>query len=446
MKTPPCLCLRRWQDGLLPAAFLAALLSSGTLFAAVIGTNPPVPALTRERIENLPMGTRAAWQDYLKRSTERRKSDQAYFRNEMRAHGIPNSTPPPADHGVRSLPLNNQPVWYRGAEASNIAANVISFQTPAGGWSKNLNLARHARAPGELFGPENGSQLLGPDDFDAPLEGRWNYVGTIDNDATTSELRFLAKVIAAVGSEQGASYKTAFLHGLDYLLAAQYPNGGWPQVWPLQGGYHDAITVNDGAMLNVLELLRNISEGTDEFGFVSAENRLRAGASFQRGLTCLLAAQVQVNQRRTVWCQQYEALTLEPASARNYELPALTSGESAGILSYLMELPSPDSKVVAAVHAAAAWFEQTKLMNVAFKNTGTDGRHLVAAPGGGPIWSRYYQIGDDRPIFGDRDKSIHDTVDEISFERRQGYSWYSDSAKRVLEHYARWSRQHPVGK
>jgi PelA/Pel-15E family pectate lyase len=111
-----------------------------------------------------------------------------------------------------------------------------------------------------------------------------------------------------------------------------------------------------------------------------------------------------------------------------------------------MQLPDPSPEIVTAVHAAAAWFEKTKLMNVAFKSTGSDGRHLVTAPGNGPIWSRYYEIGDDKPIFGDRDKSIHDNVDEISKERRRGYSWYTDTAKRALEHYARWSKTHPVGK
>jgi pectinesterase len=32
-------------------------------------------------------------------------------------------------------------------------------------------------------------------------------------------------------------YKKAFLNGLDYLLAAQYENGGWLQFYPLKGYY-----------------------------------------------------------------------------------------------------------------------------------------------------------------------------------------------------------------
>jgi PelA/Pel-15E family pectate lyase len=414
--------------------------------AAIIGTNPPVLPLTVDRLASLPAATQAAWKEYLEHSARQRKADQLFFQNEMKDHDIKQSVVPPTACGSSSMPLGNRAVWYGSDDARRVADNIVSFQTPAGGWSKNLDLAQHPRAPGELFGPENGSQFLSASDFDVPLDGNWNYVGTIDNDATTTELQFLIKVIAAVGTDKGASYRASFLLGLDYLLAAQYPNGGWPQVWPLQGGYHDAITFNDGAILDVLELLRSVSEGKGEFAFVPEKIRAQAAASEKRGMECLLAAQIVSNNRRTVWCQQYDALTLQPASARNYEMPSQSSGESAGIMMFLMQLPDPSPEIVTAVHAAAAWFEKTKLMNVAFKSTGSDGRHLVTAPGNGPIWSRYYEIGDDKPIFGDRDKSIHDNVDEISKERRRGYSWYTDTAKRALEHYARWSKTHPVGK
>jgi PelA/Pel-15E family pectate lyase len=82
-------------------------------------------------------------------------------------------------------------------------------------------------------------------------------------------------------------------------------------------------------MLNILTLLRNVADGTNEFAFVPAETRAKAGAGFHRGLDCLLACQIVVEGRRTVWCQQHDALTLQPVSARNYEMPSQTSGESA---------------------------------------------------------------------------------------------------------------------
>jgi PelA/Pel-15E family pectate lyase len=298
------------------------------------------------------------------------------------------------------------------------------------------------REPGEPFAPNNNSAFLAARDFDQAVDTNWTYIGTFDNDATVTQLRFLAKV-ATANPKRGDAFRASFLRGLDYIVNAQYPSGGWPQVWPLQGGYHDAITFNDGAMLNILTLLRNVASGTNEFAFVPAEMRAKANANYQRGLDCLLACQIVVNGRRTVWCQQQDMLTLQPASARNYEMPSLSSSESAIIVLFLMQLPHPDSNVVAAVRGAAAWFDATKMENVAFTNTGTAGRMLVHATGKGPIWSRYYEIGSNRPIYGDRDKSIHDDVNEISRERRKGYSWFNDNPKRVLEHFHRWSRDHP---
>jgi PelA/Pel-15E family pectate lyase len=423
--------------------FKTTLFSALTLgfaaqaFAAVIGTNVPATPLTAERAAALP-----AWKIYFENSTRQRQADQDFLRAEMQAHGLKQNTEPKEVTNARGLDLDNPAAWYAGAAARQIADNLVSFQTPAGGWCKNTDYTNHRRAPGELFGAQTGSLFLGTNDFDQSHEAQWNYVGTFDNDATTTELRFLAKVIAAGGTNL-AAYQNSFQRGLDYVFAAQFPNGGWPQVWPLQGGYHDAVTFNDDALLHIVEFLRDVAGGQDEFSFTPAALRAKAESGWKRGLDCILAAQIVVNGKRTVWCQQHDALTLQPASARNYEMPAQTSGESATLVLFLMQLPEPDVRVVAAVHAAAAWFENTKIMGKAFRVVGTESRQLVDAPGAGPIWARYYEIGTDRPIFGDRDKSIHDDVNEISRERRKGYAWFKDTGKRVLEHYRKWAPAHP---
>ena len=144
-----------------------------------------------------------------------------------------------------------------------------------------------------------------------------------------------------------------------------------------------------------------------------------------------------------MWCQQHDPLTLAPTSARNYEMPAQAAGESAGIALFLMTLPTPDGAVVTAVKSAASWFEKTVLHDVQFKPTGDGtGRHLNPVPGATPLWPRYSEIGSDRPLFGDRDKTIHDSVEEISKERRDGYAWYGDTPKRALEHFAAWRKMH----
>ena len=44
----------------------------------------------------------------------------------------------------------------------------------------------------------------------------------------------------------------AFLKGVDHILAAQYPSGGWPQFYPPSAQYHRHITFNDNSMVRVM--------------------------------------------------------------------------------------------------------------------------------------------------------------------------------------------------
>lgn len=411
--------------------------------AAIIGTNPPALSLTEDRIAALPAAQRRGWQEYLARSDQQLRVDQAFLQVELRQHQLKELVLPPSGRSASSLPLDKPADWYGGTEARRMADIVVSFQTPAGGWSKNLDMSLHPRAPGEAFAPDNRSRFLTAADFDTPHNTNWNYVGTFDNDATMTELRYLAKVITVVEPDRSGSYRQAFLRGIGYIAAAQYPNGGWPQVWPLEGGYHDTITYNDDAVINLLGLLRDVSRGTNEFAFAPVSVRAMAGENVRRGIDCLVATQIVVGGHHTVWCQQHDPLTLQPASGRNYEMPSQVSSESAEIMLFLMRLPKPNPQVIAAVRAAAAWFEKTKISNKVYQRTGNDGRQLAPAPGSGPLWARYYEIGTDRPIFGDRDKTIHDKLEEISRERQRGYAWYRDTPKRALEEYAVWSKAHP---
>ena len=407
-------------------AFAAVLLLPGLLPAAVVGTNVPARPLTAERIHALPAAEQTAWHGYLAQSRAQAALDQATLAAELKAAGLTEPLVPAKGRGVA---LNQPAAFWPGPAAARIADIVVSFQTPAGGWNKNTDLTTAPRRPGERSGHEAG------------------YVGTIDNDATITPLRFLAKTITAAGPTHARTdpWRSSFTRGVDYLLAAQYPNGGWPQVFPLEGGYHDAITFNDGAMINVLALLRDLAAARAEFAFVPAELRTRAGASAARGIACILASQITFNGRRTAWCQQVDVLSLAPVGARNYEMPSQSAGESAGIVLFLMALPDPSSAIVAAVHAAAAWFQKTPLRDVVFKPAPDgSGRTLLPAPGAGPLWPRYAEIGTDSPLFGDRDLTIHDDVNEISAERRNGYAWFGDGPKRTLDHYAEWAKAHPA--
>jgi len=404
--------------------------------AAVIGTSAPAQSITVERIAQLPPGPRQeAWRKYLDRSLRQKEADRAVLLAELKAEGLAEPLIPPYGSSARSMPLTQPVEWYASAAARRIADAIVSFQTPAGGWSKNLNLADHARRKGESFAPNNLSHFLSPGDFDTPADPHWNYVGTLDNDATTTELQFLVKVIAEANDT--AVYRASFFRGIEYLFAAQFPNGGWPQVWPLEGGYHDAITYNDGAVTQTLELLEAAADRYGMFAFVPADLANRASESVKRGVDGMLETQILENGRRTVWGQQHDALTLQPVAGRNYEPRAECSSESASIMLFLMSLPDPSPEVMAAVGAAAAWFKQTAIHGKAYKR-GPSGGQLQDSADGKSLWARYYEIGTHRPIFGDRDKSVHDNMAEISEERKKGYSWYNSVPQTALDRYAEW--------
>jgi len=109
------------------------------------------------------------------------------------------------------------------------------------------------------------------------------------------------------------------------------------------------------------------------------------------------------------------------------------------------QLPNPTSVEQRAIRAAATWFKKTAIYGQAYGRT-ANGRGLTPTPGAGPIWSRYYQLDTDTPIFGDRDRSIHDDLNELSAERRNGYGWYNSEPQNALDQFEKWSQQHPESK
>jgi PelA/Pel-15E family pectate lyase len=427
------------RETVLPALTLLASLAQ----AAVIGINQPAPPLTQERLAELAPEQRQAWAQYLAKSRAQREADIAVLAAEraaLKAAGEPIPAGPAGGNAEKTMPLNQAAAWYGSAEALRVADNIVSFQTPAGGWGKNQPRAGAARLRGQDFVANNNAKTSVAGDFDKAEEASWSYVGTIDNDATITEIRFLAKVAAQHGDATAAAlYRRSALKGLQYLLAAQFPNGGWPQVWPLQGGYHNALTLNDNAMVQVATLMGAAARGEQEFAFLSDAQRALAGASERQAIASLLAAQISIKGRQTLWAQQYDALTLAPTTARNYEPAALSSSESAAVLMYLMALPAPPPAVIQAVSSGVQQLRELAIDGYAWRQVGNaEGRRLVAEPGAGPLWARYYALDSLKPIFGDRDKSLHDDVNEISLERRNGYAWFSTSPAKVLEAYARW--------
>ncbi len=318
----------------------------------------------------------------------------------------------PAREGISfQVPVKPE-AWFAGAEARRIAEALLSWQAPCGGWTKNTAMTRQPRALAQRWSPW----------------GEWGYVATIDNQATTSQIEFLAKVFSAGGS---AACRGGVERGLRYLLDAQMPSGGWPQVFPLQGTYHDHITFNDNAMTHVLAQLRQIKNRRAPWAWIDASLRAECAAAVTRGMDCVLRCQVRVNGRATVWCAQHHAITAAPVGGRAYELASLSGSESVGIVQFLMAWGAPSAAVREAVESAVAWFRSSAVDPAAL---GLKGSH-------GPQWARFYEIGSNRPLFSDPDGSKRFAFSEVKV-KRSSYAWFTEAPAALLSRdYPKWQRR-----
>jgi PelA/Pel-15E family pectate lyase len=320
--------------------------------------------------------------------------------------------------------LLQQPAgWYSSEAARKAADNVLGYQSRHGAWPKNT----------DLLVPVNPAALA-----EIEKDGK---ADTIDNGATTAPIRFLALVGNATGMEK---YREAARRGLDYLLAAQYPNGGFPQFYPLRGqGYYSRITYNDGAMVNVLELLREVAHARAPFAFIDPDRRTRAANAVARGIDCILKTQIRQNGRLTAWCAQHDEKTLEPAWARAYEPPSVSGSESVGIVRFLMSIDSPSREIVAAVEGAVAWFREVPIagqrIDAVRRDDGRRERIVVADPAAPPLWARFYELGTHRPVFMDRDSKPNYDFMRVSYERRSGYNYHTtEPASLLATDYPAW--------
>lgn len=316
--------------------------------------------------------------------------------------------------------LDQPAEWYASPAAAVLADTVLLYQFSDGGWPKNRDMS---------LAPDAEAAARGKP---VPADER---MPTIDNDATHIQLVFLGRVITA-GQDREA-YRAAVNRGLDYLFAAQYPNGGWPQFFPLREGYYTHITFNDGAMAGVLGVLQAVAQGRAPFAFVDPARRARAAEAVARGVDCILRCQVVIDGKKTVWCAQHDEHTFAPAPARKFEPATLSGAESVGIVRFLLTV-EPTAEVVDAVESAAAWFEQVKITGLRYERVpapdlprGHD-NVVVSDPAAPPLWARFYEIGTNRPVFTGRDAVIHYALNEIEPERRSGYAWYVTTPEKLL--------------
>lgn len=329
-------------------------------------------------------------------------------------------------------PVENQP-QYAETDYTKIADNIILFQRDNGGWPKNYDM----------------KAILTPEQIKKVIETKGILHTTFDNATTYTHTYYLAQVYTLTKNE---AYREACLRGIDFILKAQYTNGGWPQYFPLEKGYSRHITFNDGNYVGIMNMLKKVIGNDPNFAFLKDKTRAKVALAYQKGLNCILKMQIMDQGKLTAWCQQHDEITLLPAWARAFEPPSICGGESAEIVMFLMNIENPNEKIIKSVESAVQWYKKSQIFNTRVESfdapteeskymTMTKDNRVVIDSTAQPIWTRYYELNTGRPLFCDRNSKFLYSMSEVSRERRVGYSWYTYAPKKVLERYPKWQKK-----
>ena len=336
------------------------------------------------------------------------------------------------DDGNIINPKVNQPT-YKETEITKIADNILIFQRNNGGWPKNYDM----------------QAILTSGQVDRLVKTKNKLHTTFDNSTTYTHIDYLAQVYTLTKIEK---YKEACLKGIRFVLSAQYPNGGWPQYFPLEDNYSRRITFNDGAYVGIMVMLKKIVDNNPNFSFIGNDIRGNVKLAFEKGLECIIKTQITDKGKLTAWCQQYDEINLSPAWARAFEPPSICNGESVSIVLFLMSINHPNQRIIEAVRGAVNWFNDSKIAHTRVKTipapaekskwkiTTTD-VVVVADSLAPPIWARYYELGTEKPLFCDRNGKFLYSLAEVSRERRSGYGWYTYAPQKVLNKYPKWQKK-----
>jgi PelA/Pel-15E family pectate lyase len=281
-------------------------------------------------------------------------------------------------------------------EAAREAAGALLYgQLQSGGWT---NLIDFDPAGGRRVGKYRGGK-----------GGSWN-ASSLDDDQTPSALRFLIRMDRALEFRDEKVHE-AVLYGLEALLKAQFPNGGFPQVWtgPVPArpvvaagypdydwkterrvkNYWDLYTLNDGIAGRVFEVLAEAHAATGEERFAAAIRKL--------GDFLVLA---QMPDPQPAWAQQYTE-EMRPAWARKFEPPAVASAESQDVIETLVRISrgSGDRKYLDPVPRALEYLRTSLL---------PDGR-----------LARFYELRTNRPLYMDAEYRL--TYDDSSAPDHYGW-------------------------
>ncbi len=304
------------------------------------------------------------------------------------------------------------------------ATNAVTWQLDNGGWDKDYSLHVTRAWNGTESKITKGWSVNG-----APL-------GTIDNDATYSEMRLIAEAyLLSTDATQKQTFLDSFNKAFAFLQDLQYPTGGFAQVYPRRNNYSDNVTFNDNAMVSVLKLLQDITKQRYPFsqgGIADSATQQLAKTMMDKGTEYILESQIVANGVKTAWCAQHHPTTYAPVKARAYEHPSISGSESVEIIKFLLTL-TDNAKAQSSAKSAIAYLDSVKLSNMTYDSSVEP---YIFAKEGETIWYRFYEIGTNKGIFSDMSGVVYYDISQITEERRTGYNWCVDTPKKLLRVYS----------
>lgn len=212
---------------------------------------------------------------------------------------------------------------------------------------------------------------------------------TFDDNTTQGALDFLIDLDGLIDE---VWLSQAVENGINFVLKAQYPNGAWPQWYPLKGGLHDYYTFNDKAINDCIKVML---KSHNVYKYNKCLNSAKLGCDF------MILSQLPAPQ--SGWAQQYSH-DLKPARARSFEPAGVCSLVTVRNIDTLLDvsISTCDKKYLMPISRALSWLEKSKL------------------PSG--KWARLYEVGTNKPIYGDRSGRVYYDLKELP-EDVKSYGW-----------------------
>ena len=302
--------------------------------------------------------------------------------------------------------------YLRAAEAA--ARALIWGQLECGGWHYLVDFA------GEASMKDWYKQVY--DGYRWPAFEHQYYYGnaTYDDGGTIMAAELLLRLYL---ESYDPVYKPALDKAIDFVLASQYPIGGWPQRWPLRydhpekdgsPDYTSFITINDGVLTNNIEFLIKCYQTLGE---------QRVLDPITRAMSCVVA--LQGGNPQAGWGLQHSLdLDLSPAHARPFEPQGYASHGTQEMIENLMYFYrlTGNTKYLARIPDAFAWLESIAIPQSEWSDF--EERRLPRRPGQ-ILCPTFVEIGTNKGLY------IH-----VTGNIRNGYYWVDYDRSNLITHYS----------